>query len=409
MALYGDLTHDSRVIREADTLAAEGWAVRVYSLSGTPPAGSTFESVAVLPRGASVMPDGSSPFLRTSSESRLAKLRARVAWAIGYGRTLRAWGRTIVPDAGDVDVWHVHDLTGLFAVGPLVNAPMRMVYDSHEVFLESGTAARLPATLRRALQKYERHLTQKAEALVTVSDSTAAVLRRRLRPAEVVVVRNCPPRWAPSADDPRRLRAALRLAPDVPIALYHGGFIPGRGIELFAEALLEPGVEHVHGVLLGFGSMRDELQALAAEERFGGRLHVLDAVSPDELLGWVAGADVDVIPVQPSTFNNQIGLPNKLWESLAAGVPVVVSDLPELRRVVLEDPKQPLGATCDPTSPASIAAAIRAIVDLPPDERAALRRRCLDAAYRRWNWETEGEGLLALYRRLFPAAPGAGD
>jgi glycosyltransferase involved in cell wall biosynthesis len=88
---------------------------------------------------------------------------------------------------------------------------------------------------------------------------------------------------------------------------------------------------------------------------------------------------------------------------------VVVSDLPELRRVVLEDPKQPLGATCDPTSPASIAAAIRAIVDLPPDERAALRRRCLDAAYRRWNWETEGEGLLALYRRLFPAALGAGD
>src|SRR5690349_20844175 len=117
MALYGDITHDSRVIREAETLATEGWAVRVYSLAGTPPPGSAFESVAVLPRGASVMPDGSSPFLRVSSESRLAKLRARVAWAIGYARTLRAWGRTIVPDAGDVDIWHAHDLTGLFAVG----------------------------------------------------------------------------------------------------------------------------------------------------------------------------------------------------------------------------------------------------------------------------------------------------
>ena len=136
---------------------------------------------------------------------------------------------------------------------------------------------------------------------------------------------------------------------------------------------------------------------------------MLDAVPPDDLLGWVSGADVDVIPVQPTTFNNRIGSPNKLWEALAAGVPVVVRDFPELRRVVLEDPQLPLGATCDPTSPASIAAAIRAIVERPADERAALRRRCLDAAHRRWNWETEGEGLLALYRRLLPAVSGAGD
>lgn len=406
MALYGDLTHDSRVIREAETLTAAGWAVRVYSLAGTPPAGSTFESVAVRPLGTSVMPDGSSPFLRASTGSRLSRLRARVAWAIGYARTLRAWGQIIVPAAGDVDVWHVHDLTGLLSVGPLVRSPKRMVYDSHEVFLESGTAARLPAMLRRALQKYERHLAQKAEALVTVSDSTAAVLRRRLRPAEVVVVRNCPPRWTPAAGDPLRLRAALHLAPDDPIAMYHGGFIPGRGIELFAEALLERGMEHVHGVLLGFGPMRDELEALASEERFGGRLHVLDAVPPDDLLGWVSGADVNVIPVQPTTFNNRIGSPNKLWEALAAGIPVVVSDFPELRRVVLEDPQLPLGATCDSTSAPSIAAAIRTLVERPTDERAAFRRRCLDAAHRRWNWETESEGLLALYHRLLPAVSG---
>jgi glycosyltransferase involved in cell wall biosynthesis len=79
-----------------------------------------------------------------------------------------------------------------------------------------------------------------------------------------------------------------------------------------------------------------------------------------------------------------------------------VSECPELRRVVLGDPQLPLGATCDPTSRPSIAAAIRAIVELPADERAALRRRCQYAARRRWNWETESEGLLALYRRLLP-------
>jgi glycosyltransferase involved in cell wall biosynthesis len=112
------------------------------------------------------------------------------------------------------------------------------------------------------------------------------------------------------------------------------------------------------------------------------------------------------MPIQPTTFNNRIGSPNKLWEALAAGVPVVVSDLPEMRRVVLEDPQLPLGATCDPTSAASIAAAIRVIVERPAGERAALRRRCLDAAHRRWNWESQGEGLVTLYRRLLPADSG---
>jgi glycosyltransferase involved in cell wall biosynthesis len=154
-----------------------------------------------------------------------------------------------------------------------------------------------------------------------------------------------------------------------------------------------------HGVALGFGD-RDGLDALAREPGLEGRLHVLDAVPPSELLAWVAGADVDVMPLQPTTLNHYLCSPNKLWESLAAGVPVVTSDFPVMRRVVLDPDTGPLGAVCDPVDPDSIARAVRELLDPPPAERAELRARCLRAAHEKWNWETESGRLLDLYSAL---------
>lgn len=157
----------------------------------------------------------------------------------------------------------------------------------------------------------------------------------------------------------------------------------------------------VHLVLLGFG---DVVRLGIDPHRFGlaGRLHLLEAVSPDELLGWVAGADVDAMPLQHSSLNHWLCTPNKLWESLAAGVPVVVSDFPVMRKIVASDPSGSLGAVCDPVDPASIAQAIRSIIERPAEEQRALRQRCLDAAHNRWNWETESARLTDLYESLIP-------
>jgi glycosyltransferase involved in cell wall biosynthesis len=184
-----------------------------------------------------------------------------------------------------------------------------------------------------------------------------------------------------------------------PLLLYHGAFMAHRGIDELAEAMLLPGLESAHLALLGYGPARPRLEELARETRFGGRLHVLDAVSPNELLAWVAGADLNVMPIQRSTLNHWLGTPNRLWESLAAGVPVVASDFPVMRRVILDDPAGPLGAVCNPAQPESIAAATSALLAQPIEARVALRNRCLGAAHERWNWETEGARLLELYER----------
>lgn len=400
MALYGDVTYDSRVMREAETLCAAGHSVTIYCLSGSPAIGASFHVVAGTPRGSSVVPDGSSPFLETSGRSVARRPAARVRWMLGYARTLRTWGRWAVAAAGHVDVWHAHDLTGLMAVGPLVRSPCRLVYDSHEIFLETGTSVRLPQPLRRALAAYEGHLARRAFALVTVNEGYAGVLRRRLRPRRTFIVRNCPPRWMPSMRLPSRLREVTGVAVSTPLILYHGGFSGNRGIEELADALFVPGLESAHLALLGYGPIRPRLEELAHDPRFLGRLHLLDAVPPGELPEWVAGADVDVIPLQRSTLNHWLCTPNKLWESISVGVPVVVSDFPVMRRIVLDNPAGPLGLVCDPARPESIAAAIRAIIELPADERAVLRARCQEAAHERWNWESESSRLIDLYEEI---------
>jgi glycosyltransferase involved in cell wall biosynthesis len=340
----------------------------------------------------------------------LGRLRPRTSrvgnleWLVRWQWGILGWARLAAREAPLSDAWHGHDLSGL---GAAIEARRlhggAVVYDSHEIFTESGAHALRARWIRSLLERGERRWAAEAAALVTVNDALATELGRRLPVRRSVVVHNCPPRWSPPPDRPDLLRAAAGIPEDSPVALYHGGFSLHRGIEQLAAAILEPGLERAHAVCLGYGGQRENLRAMAAEPRFGGRLHVLDAVPPRELLPWVASADIGVMAIQRSTLNHWLSTPNKLFECLAAGVPVVVSDFPEMRRVALEDPDGPLGAVCQPADVPDIARAIRSILDLPADERAALRARCLRAAHERWNWETESAKLLALYAELSPA------
>ena len=149
MALYADVSHDSRVLREATTLADAGHDVTIVCIAGAAPEGSPFRVIAGHPDRGGVLPDGSSPFLRDDGASRVRRVARRVGWLKGYVSSIRAWGRWAVASAGPVDAWHAHDLTGLAAVAPLVRPPTRLVYDSHEIFLETGTRGP-PAGLRPA-------------------------------------------------------------------------------------------------------------------------------------------------------------------------------------------------------------------------------------------------------------------
>ncbi len=322
-------------------------------------------------------------------------------WLIRWRFSILGWGAAAAAAAPPADVWHGHDLTGLAAARIAHDrADGLLVYDSHEYFVEAGTNARRPAWAKRILHRLERRWSRNAAALVTVNDTLGDLLGRRLRIDRVVVVHNAPPRWWPTAEAPDRLRAAAGIQATDHVVLYHGVFSADRGLRELVDVWVRPGLEDAHLALLGFGALHDELIARAAEPAAGGRIHVLPGVPPDELAAWVASADVGVMPNQPRTLNERLSTPNKLFESLAVGLPVVSSDFPERRRIIIDDPDGPLGSVCDPTDLVALGAAIRSILDLDPAARADLRARCLRAAHARWNWETESARLVGLYEEL---------
>jgi glycosyltransferase involved in cell wall biosynthesis len=115
---------------------------------------------------------------------------------------------------------------------------------------------------------------------------------------------------------------------------------------------------------------------------------------------WVASADLGIVIIPPRTRNLYLSTPNKLFECLAVGTPVLASDLPEMRRAVMEDPDGPLGAVCDPDDEDAVVAALVGLLRGGVDGLDVLRERCLKATRLRLNWEHEAARLTDLYAEI---------
>jgi glycosyltransferase involved in cell wall biosynthesis len=148
-------------------------------------------------------------------------------------------------------------------------------------------------------------------------------------------------------------------------------------------------------VLLGYGLLQKEIDRRAAGTP--DRIRVLPAVPPAELLSWVASADVVAMPIQPTTLNHRLTTPNKLFEALAVGVPVVASDLPGMAGIVRETDA---GLLVDASDPNAIAQACRTLLELDEPSREARRSAMLQAARETYNWERQADVLFAEYGRL---------
>ncbi len=340
------------------------------------------------------------PFFHPARLRGGATLR-RATWLFAFVRGIRSWGRLAVASCGDVDAWHAHDLTGLIAIAPSLPAGARLVYDSHELFLEQGTALRLPGFARRLLRWYEARLVSRSTAVITVNAEIAAELQRRYRPRRIDVIHNCPSGWFPPPAQSSLLRDSTGIPSDSLVVLYHGGITANRGIEALMQAIGSERLRDVHLVLMGFGERQEEYLRASRSGPGRDRIHFADPVRPSELLTWVASADIGAMPNPGLELNDRFSTPNKLFECLAAGTPVVASDFPTMRRIVLDDPDGPLGALCDPTQIDSIVNAILSIGRLDPAARSDLRARCLRATAARWNWDREADKLRGIYASIF--------
>ncbi|MBI9114760.1 glycosyltransferase family 4 protein [Sanguibacter suaedae] len=303
------------------------------------------------------------------------------------------------------DIVHANDgntLQPAMALGRTLGVPY--VYDSHELWTQRNVAG--PRPLATVVERrIETRGIRRADAVVTVSPSIARYLQDTYGLAETpTLVRNVPPA-AQATSDPAdgRLRALAGLAPHHKVIAYGGRITTNRGLEetIAALAALD---DDVHLVVLGYGAPAylAALEAHATGLGVRDRMHLVGKVPSAEVSAALADADASVVFVRPTCLSYLWSLPNKLFESIHGGLPVVAADLPDTRRIVEE---HGVGEVFSSDDPQEMARTIARVVAHPERYRAAAR-----LAAGELTWEREAERLLDVYRSaLGPAWHGALD
>jgi glycosyltransferase involved in cell wall biosynthesis len=380
-AVVSHLPFDARVWKEARTLAGAGYRVALI--------GARYDVTHVQRRTEHGVDVVEIPFgMREARGMRRQRARTLV----------QLWWEVLRTPAR---VYHAHNIH----TGPVawMSARLRrasLVYDAHELYGEVWDVPPLQQGRLVALASLiaERFMVHRSEAVVTTNRSRVTALRERHGPANIEVLGNVP----------ARVDEIVPLDPGFPsgrtVLLYQGGvYARSRAFAetLRALALLDDAVL----VVIGFGRAEDlELvRKWARDEGVADRVEILPPRPFGELVQTAAAATVGLVPIRADNMNHYFGDTNKLFEYMMAGLPVVASDLPEIRLVVTAgDP--PVGELFEPSRPESIAAAVRRVVD-NPDQYAARRREARALALRRFNWELESERLLSLYSGLFANSP----
>ena len=291
--------------------------------------------------------------------------------------------------------YHSHDIH----VGPvswLASKVWRakLVYDGHELWGEAYDPGWRSWLIAKIGGLIERLMVRSSDVVITTNPSRAEVLRQRYGREDIVVLGNVPPLQ----------RDVVPLDPGYPpdkrVLLYQGWINPeARCFRETVQALTLVD-DDVEFVILGFGwdAARDRIRGWAREAGVADRVHFLPPRPWDELVATAAKATVGLVPIRGGPLNHQLGDTNKLHEYLMGGLPVIASDLPEIRRIAtMGEPH--VGELFEPSSPESIAAALRRVLE-DPERLAARRRQARQVAVEHLNWEIEERRLLAVYDQL---------
>jgi glycosyltransferase involved in cell wall biosynthesis len=294
------------------------------------------------------------------------------------------------------DIYHAHDFTALpacYLAARLRRKPL--IFHAHELPLSELDVPHR-RWLRVLLTPFLAHMLSRCAGGIGASPFYEQVLRERYHLSKVTLLRNVPPYQLVEKSD--LLRQRLGLNPSVRIALYQGNIQPDRRLDILvkAAAFLE---ENIVVVMLGRGvePTISEIKEQIESEGLADRVKILAPVPYEELLDWTSSADIGLTLIPPDgTLNMRTCLPNKLFEYLMAGLPVLTSPMDAVAPLVTS---YDVGQVALSLAPADLGAAINTILR-DTTVLARMHRNALNAAQSEFNWEKESFSLLLLYQDI---------
>lgn len=295
-----------------------------------------------------------------------------------------------------LDVVHAHDLPALRVATVIASQRgIPLVYDAHELYsYQPG----IVGARRDRLFNTEHVLIRHVDEVVCINADQAKVMQRDHGPGSYTPLTNATTQPA-GFDITRRYHLVserIGLPEGTPTMLFMGGINRGRKIDLLLEGLAQARVP-AHMIFLTWGMEIPEFEALASKLGIRDRVHFLDPVPWSEIVYWAASVDVGVMPYQALDLNTRISSPNKMYEFIAAGTPMIgSSELVNVARVVTPEG---FGVLLPLHEAADYAQLIDAIFD-PAAGGPERFRPALIAKAHKYLWEAEAQGFAAMYRRL---------
>ncbi|HZK54066.1 MAG TPA: glycosyltransferase family 4 protein [Desulfosporosinus sp.] len=292
------------------------------------------------------------------------------------------------------DVISAHDLVALVIAEHLkrrLKNGCRILYDSHELTSKSkGVKNNNIIGLLTII--FERLYINKADAVMVVSESIALYNEKKYNLKErPTVVRNIP--HTQKLTGKRNLfREYLGIGEDKKILLYQGFITEGRGIEKIIDALNYLGDEYVL-VIMGDGD-KEKYKTYASRKNVVQKVLFHDAVPYATLIDYTSSADLGIALIKNFCLSYYYCLPNKIFEYIQAGLPVLCSDFPDMTSIVKG---YGIGDTTDPENSEQIANMVEYMFSKPNYQEYINNMK---KAQRELCWEEESKKLIELYDKL---------
>ena len=293
------------------------------------------------------------------------------------------------------DIFLGNDLDAIGAVwlaGTLRRKPV--VYDTHEYYLGMPELNGRPG-VKKVWQRIEAFVFPRLPYIYTICDSFKDLYYKDYGKT-LGVVRNVPYRKAADIDVPLPKDLEDRLPKDKFFLLFQGaGINPERGVEelVLAMPLLDP--DRFHLVIIGGGENWEKIVQMVGDKALGDRITLIPKIPFEQLRSVTRRAHLGLSLDKPNNINHIYGLPNKIFDYLHSGVPVLVSRLVELEKIV---DTYDVGDFIDTHEPAHIAAKILAISGDP-----GLMERWKHNTSRvreELNWERESRVVVNIFEQV---------
>lgn len=286
--------------------------------------------------------------------------------------------KVLVAEKPDV-VW-VNDsdtLVGGWWAARKLHCPL--VMDAHEIFPELPEVVGRPL-VKMAWKLINRILMPKCTRLMTVCQSFADYYADH-NGVRMTVVRNVRP--CDSESFPKG------KTDEHPLLLYQGAVNEGRGVDWAIDALEM--LPECRLVVAGGGDLIDEMRHYAGSKPWADRVEFLGRLEPDELNRLTPRADVGLLMLEDRGLSYHLTLPNRVGDFVAAGVPMVASNMPETARVIKT---YGVGELMENPGPRALAEAVRRLLDYWQHLDAEERRNRFADARKDLNWDKEKKRLI---------------